>query len=200
MSRILLASSSPHRKSLLERLGLPFETVSPNVDETPFPGEAAGDLVTRLALLKARAAGDAHPRALIVGSDQCALRDGAILGKPGDFDAALEQLSGNAGHTVTFHTGLCLLNTANGETQIDDIPTTVRFRALSRDQITAYLRREQPYQCAGSFMSERLGIALVEQIEGPDPTALIGLPLIRLVSMLMQAGLSPLSNFHTDST
>lgn len=193
MSRIVLASSSPYRKALLRRLGLAFETISPDVDETPRPGEVASDLVARLALSKARAAGDAYPRALIIGSDQCALRDGRILGKPGGFEAAFEQLTGSAGRAVTFHTGLCLLNAANADTQTDDITTTVRFRALSRDQITTYLRRENPYQCAGSFMSERLGIALVEQIEGSDPTALVGLPLIRLVSMLMRAGVSPLS-------
>ncbi|MBA3731582.1 MAG: septum formation inhibitor Maf [Gammaproteobacteria bacterium] len=194
MSHLVLASSSPHRKALLERFGLAFEVVSPNVDETPRSGETASDMVMRLALLKARVVGEAHPRALVIGSDQCALRDGRILGKPGGFEAAVGQLAGSAGRCVTFHTGLCLLNTANGDTQVEDVITRVTFRALSHAQITAYVRRETPYQCAGSFMSDRLGIALVEAFEGQDPTALIGLPLIQLVSMLMRAGLNPLSD------
>lgn len=194
MSHIVLASSSLHRKALLERLGLAFEMVAPDVDETRRPHEPAGDMVMRLALLKARAVGGARRCALIVGSDQCAVREGQFLGKPGNFEAAVEQLAGSAGRCVKFHTGLCLLNTASGETQIEDIITRVTFRALSHAQITAYVRRETPYQCAGSFMSERLGIALVEKIEGPDPTALIGLPLIQLVSMLMRAGVNPLSD------
>jgi septum formation protein len=196
MNLLVLASGSPYRRSLLERLGLAFVTASPDVDETPRPGETASDLVKRLALLKARAAGGAHPRALVIGSDQCAVQDGAMLGKPGNFEAAFEQLQRSAGRSATFHTGLCLLNMASGEAQTDDIITAVRFRALSRDQIRAYLRREKPYDCAGSFMSERLGIALVERIEGSDPTALVGLPLIRLVGMLTQAGLDPLADGH----
>ncbi|MBA2492446.1 MAG: septum formation protein Maf [Gammaproteobacteria bacterium] len=193
-SHFVLASSSPHRKALLKRLGLDFEVVAPHVDETPRPGEIATDMVTRLALLKARAVGAQRAGALVIGSDQCAMRDGEILGKPGGFDAAVEQLAGSAGRCVTFHTGLCLLDTASGETQIDEVISKVTFRTLSRAQITTYVRRETPYQCAGSFMSDRLGIALVEKIEGPDPTALIGLPLIQLVSMLTRAGLSPLSD------
>lgn len=188
MRTLILASSSPYRKALLARLGLPFTVLSPQVDETPQAHERAADLVKRLALLKARAGGITQTDALIIGSDQCALRGETLFGKPGNFDAAFQQLKAAAGRSIVFHTGLCLLDTATDEAQIDDVVTTAVFRPLSDRQIAAYLRREAPYQCAGSFMSEGLGIALLERIEGDDPTALIGLPLIRLVDMLAHAG------------
>ncbi len=185
---IILASSSPYRKSLMERLHLPFETVSPNVDETPHPDEHAADLAKRLARLKAQVGGARRSDALVIGCDQCAVLDHELLGKPGGFDNAFEQLKRTSGRSVDFHTGLCLLNTANGETQVDRVTVRVKFRTLTETQITAYLRKETPYHCAGSFMSEGLGIALIQRIDGEDPTALIGLPLIRLVSMLARAG------------
>lgn len=190
MRTIMLASSSPYRKTLLARLGLPFAAVSPEVDEAPRVGERAADLVKRLALLKARAGGADDSDALIIGSDQCALRGEILIGKPGNFEAAFQQLKVAAGGSLVFHTGLCLLDTATGETQVDDVTVNVTFRPLSDKQIAAYLRKEEPYNCAGSFMSEGLGIALVERIEGDDPTALIGLPLIRLVGMLARAGVA----------
>jgi septum formation protein len=193
VSAIILASSSPYRKALLSRLMRPFETLSPQVDETPYAGETPRAIVKRLARAKAQAAAAGRRDALIIGSDQCAVRGGIMLGKPGDFETAFSQLKDAAGGCVLFHTGLCVLNTATGETQIDEVPTAVRFRALSDAQIATYLRKEAPYQCAGSFMSEGLGIALIERIEGEDPSALIGLPLIRLVDMLAHAGLDVLS-------
>ncbi len=193
MRTIILASSSPYRKALLARLRLPFETVSPDVDETPRTGEQAADLVKRLALEKARIGGVGQaPDALMIGCDQCALCDGVIVGKPGNFETALQQLTHAAGRRLTFHTGLCLVDAATGSAQIDDVKTTVRFRSLADRHIAAYLRKEQPYNCAGSFMSECLGIALIEKFEGDDPTALIGLPLIRLTDMLQRAGVSVL--------
>jgi septum formation protein len=172
---------------------LPFETVSPQVDETPRGDESAREMVRRLAHAKAQAAAVGWHDALIIGSDQCAVRDRVILGKPGDFETAFAQLRGAAGGRVDYHTGLCVLNTSTGETQIDDVTTAVKFRSLSNAQFAAYLRKETPYQCAGSFMSEGLGIALVERIEGYDPSALIGLPLISLVRMLARAGLDVLT-------
>jgi septum formation protein len=188
MKRLVLASGSPYRKALLARLCLPFETLSPEVDETPHAGEGAVDLVRRLALSKAHAGAAARPDGLIIGCDQCAVRDAAILGKPGSFEAAFEQLKGAAGRTVFFHTGLCLLDASTGATQLEEIRVTVYFRKLGDHQIRAYLTKESPYSCAASFMSEGLGIALVERIDGDDPTALIGLPLISLVTMLARTG------------
>lgn len=191
MRTVILASSSSYRKALLARLRLPFETVSPNVDETPKPGEQAADLVKRLASDKARAGGIGRaPGTLVIGCDQCAVRGGAILGKPGNFETAFQQLKHAAGRCVTFHTGLCLLDTATGDAQVDEVTATVRFRFLTDRQIATYLCKEQPYNCTGSFMSESLGIGLIEKFEGDDPTALIGLPLIRLTDMLQHAGIS----------
>lgn len=189
---LVLGSTSPFRRELLERLGLPFTTAAPEVDETPQPGETPEHLVHRLAEAKARAVAGAHPDALIIGSDQVAVIDGRILGKPGDHDRAMEQLRAASGRAVTFLTGLCLLDAADGGAQTEVVPFTVHFRALSDPQIDGYLRREQPYNCAGSFKSEGLGIALFERLEGDDPNALIGLPLIRLVAMLENAGLAVL--------
>ena len=193
MRRIVLASTSPFRKELLARLGLPFATASPHVDETRQPGEAPGDMVRRLAEAKARAVAARHPEALIIGSDQCAVRDHEVLGKPGNHERAVEQLAAASGKVVVFHTGLCLLDAASGREQTDDIRCAVHFRDLSRAEIEAYVEREQPYGCAGSFKSEGLGIALFERLEGDDPTALIGLPLIRLCAMLSAAGINILT-------
>ncbi|HWQ94693.1 MAG TPA: Maf family protein [Gammaproteobacteria bacterium] len=184
MQQLILASTSPFRRQLLERLGLPFDIVSPQTDETPLPGEAAPQLVHRLAEAKARAVMLKYPAALIIGGDQVAIFENEIIGKPGNHQAAVAQLRRFSGHSLQFHTGIALLNSASGTIQIGVIPTTVKFRSLNEQQITHYLNREQPYQCAGSFKSEGLGIALFESIHGDDPTALMGLPLITLVGML----------------
>ena len=185
---VTLASTSPFRKELLERLGIPFETVAPDVDETPLANETAEALVRRLSEDKARAMAASH-RGLIIGSDQVATTGNNILGKPGTHERAFEQLRNLSGKRVTFQTGLCLVNTETDEAQVDVIPFIVKFRQLGGDQIERYLQQEQPYNCAGSFKSEGLGITLFEYMEGVDPTALIGLPLIRLTSMLAQAGI-----------
>lgn len=187
---IVLASSSPFRRSLLARLGLPFESIAPEVDETPEPGEAPRALVQRLAVAKARAGARRHPGALIIGSDQVAVHDGAITGKPRNHAEAVAQLRAASGNTVTLYTGLALLNAATGNLQIEVVPFGVRFRSLTDAQIENYLRKEQPYDCAGAVKSEGLGIALLERFEGEDPNALIGLPLIRLVRMLEREGVA----------
>ena len=185
---VTLASTSPFRKELLQRLGIPFVTAAPDVDESPLANETAVALVLRLSESKARAIAASHP-GLIIGSDQVATTGNNILGKPGSHERALEQLRGLSGQRVTFQTGLCLLNTATNEAVVDAIPFIVKFRQLGDEQIERYLQQDQPYHCAGSFKSEGLGIALFEYMEGSDPTALIGLPLIRLTSMLSQAGI-----------
>jgi len=186
---LILASTSPFRRELLQRLGIPFTTAAPDVDESPLPDEAPDELVRRLSASKARTVGKTHA-GLIIGSDQVASCGEDILGKPGNHERAFEQLQQLAGRTVTFHTGLCLLDTARDRQQLDVIPFTVEFRQLSSTQIERYLRREQPYNCAGSFKSEALGITLFKRMRGDDPTALIGLPLIRLTDMLAAAGIS----------
>ncbi len=188
--RIVLGSTSPFRRELLTRLGIPFTTASPDVDETALSGEAPQDLVVRLAQAKARAVAAAHPDALIIGSDQVACNDGKILGKPGNRDNALRQLSEASGRRISFYTGLCLLNAETGRSQVICEPFHVHFRVLEPSQIERYLDAEEPYNCAGSFKSEGLGIALFERMEGDDPNSLIGLPLIRLVSMLQEEGIS----------
>jgi septum formation protein len=188
MGALVLASSSPYRSALLTRLGVPFEITSPDVDEIPAPGERAGNLVQRLARLKAEAGAAGRSDGLIIGCDQCAVRDEVIIGKPGSAEAAFCQLEQSSGKTLVFHTALCLLDADTGTYEVDEVRVTAKFRSLSKSQITAYLRKERPYNCAGSFMSEGLGIALIERLECEDPTALIGLPLIRLVSMLAKAG------------
>ncbi len=187
--KLVLASTSPFRRALLEKLGLPFECVSPDVDESRREGEAAPDLVRRLAEAKARAGGAGLGDALVIGSDQVAVLDGDILGKPGNHERARAQLMRLSGRTVSFHTGLCLLNTATGHTQVDEVPFRVHFRKLTEKQIERYLEKEQPYNCAGSFKSEALGITLFRRLEGDDPNALIGLPLIRLTDMLLAEGI-----------
>ena len=173
-------------------MGLPFTTVAPEVDERPRPGESSQVLVLRLAEAKARAVASTHPNALVIGSDQVACIDEDILGKPGERARAIAQLERASGRIVVFQTGLCLLNTASGRAQTLVEPFRVHFRRLDRKQIEGYLDREQPFDCAGSFKSEGLGIALFERLEGDDPNTLIGLPLIRLVSLLESEGMHPL--------
>lgn len=189
MPALLLASSSPYRRELLERLQLPFSWQSPSINESRREGEAAIDLVKRLAEEKARALAASHPEHLIIGSDQVAvLGNGQILGKPHDLPRAQQQLRAASDSSVTFLTGLALLNSSSGNCQVDCVPFTVHFRPLSDEQILRYLQREQPFDCAGSFKSEGLGISLFRSTEGEDATSLIGLPLIRLVDMLLNEG------------
>ena len=190
--KLILGSSSPFRRELLDRLGLDYECDSPEIDESRLEGESAEALVVRLAEAKARAVAERHSDALIIGSDQVAVLGEQILGKPGSHDKAVEQLTQASGQFVTFHTGLCLYDSRHDTSQIVHEPFAVQFRKLTDSQIENYLQREQPYNCAGSFKSEGLGIALFERMEGEDPNALIGLPLIRLVSMLETAGLQVL--------
>lgn len=186
--KLVLASTSPYRRELLSRLQLPFEAFAPDVDETPLADEAPEKTALRLAEAKARAAGAKYPDALIIGSDQVALLDNMQLGKPHTHDNAVRQLSLMSGRRVVFHTALCLFNSRTGHIQARLVPFEVQFRALSDDQIERYLRKEQPYNCAGSAKSEGLGIALIEKMEGDDPNAVIGLPLIALVDMLHAEG------------
>lgn len=194
---LVLASTSPFRQELLAKLGLPFVTASPHTDETRLANEDPRALVMRLAEAKARAVADAHPRALIIGSDQVACIDGQVLGKPGSRERASEQLRRASGREVLFHTGLCLLRASDGAAQVVCEDFGVRFRRLAAAQIDAYLDREQPFGCAGSFKSEGLGIALFERLDGADPNALIGLPLIRLVDMLGRFGVDVLTTAGT---
>jgi septum formation protein len=189
---LVLASTSVYRRQLLSRLRLPFETFAPRVDETPLPGEPPEATALRLARAKARAAAAEYPDALIIGSDQVAELDGVRLDKPGSRVRAQEQLERASGREVVFHTAAALLQAANGSMQAKVIATHVRFRSLSPSHIAAYLDKEQPYDCAGSAKSEGLGVALLEEIRGDDPTALIGLPLIAVVSLLQSAGVSVL--------
>ena len=192
MPPLVLASSSPWRQDLLTRLGLPFECASPEIDETPAPREPAPALVERLARSKAEALSDRYPNHLIIGSDQVATLDGIILGKPGNHENACRQLALCSGRTVTFHTGLALHDSASGATDALEESFRVHFRPLPRETIERYLRIEQPYQCAGSFRMEGLGIVLFSRLEGRDPNTLIGLPLIALVDMLQRRGVDTL--------
>lgn len=189
---LILASTSRYRAALLGKLGLPFSAQAPEVDETPLPAESADRLVRRLAEAKARAVGAASGPALVIGSDQVAVCNGRILGKPGTEARAREQLSELSGREVFFLTGLFLLDTTTGDGQIAVDTTRVVFRQLTSTEIADYVAREQPIDCAGAFKSEGLGIALFEAIEGKDPNALIGLPLIDLCGMLRNAGVSVL--------
>ncbi len=186
---LVLGSTSRYRRELLQRLNVPFSVAAPDVDETPAPGEAPGALALRLALAKARAVSAQHPEAVVIGSDQVADLLGAPLGKPGHHERAVEQLRQMRGQTVVFHTALAVVCAATGFEQVDTAPVRVKFRDLNDDEIERYLRAEQPYDCAGSAKSEGLGIALLDAIESDDPTALIGLPLIRTCRMLRDAGL-----------
>lgn len=187
---LVLASSSPFRKALLEKLQLEFITDSPDIDETPVANESTEQMVLRLSEAKARALAETHKNALIIGSDQSATLNGKILNKPGNFDVAFRQLQAASGQTVTFYTGLCLLNTHTQQAETICEPYIVKFRDLSDSEIEHYLHREQPYNCAGSFKSEALGISLFESMRGDDPNTLIGLPLIQLCRMLKKNGLT----------
>ncbi len=182
--QLVLASTSPFRKQLLEKLHLQFFTEKPNVDETPFKDETAIELVERLAITKAQAICPSYDNALIIGSDQVCVNNGEILGKPGDFENAFKQLKAASGKRITFYTGLALVNSKTGAIHSLVEPYVVHFRELSEQMITHYLHKEQPYNCAGSFKSEGYGISLFEQLEGKDPNSLIGLPLISLIKML----------------
>jgi septum formation protein len=187
---LVLASTSPFRRELLQRLNVPFDTVSPEVDETPQAGESPEALVMRLSEAKARAGATQYRDALIIGSDQVAVCENDILGKPGSHENAQKQLARLAGHRVSFLTGLCLFDSRTQHSRVDLIPYHVTFRPLTAEQIERYLKAEQPYNCAGSFRSEGLGISLFESMDGEDPSALVGLPLIRLVSWLNEAGIA----------
>ena len=186
---LILGSTSAYRRELLSRLQLPFQCVPPQVDETPLPGETPAALALRLALAKARAVAALHPQAVVIGSDQVADLHGEPLGKPGQHERAVAQLQAMSGQTVIFHTALAVVCQATGFEQADTAPVRVVFRSLNEAEIERYLQRERPYDCAGSAKSEGLGIALLERIDSDDPTALIGLPLIRTAQMLRAAGL-----------
>lgn len=187
-STLVLASTSIYRRQLLERLGLPFEVAAPDVDETPLPQEDSAATAARLAQAKARAVATRFPGALIIGSDQVADLDGARLDKPGIHARAVEQLRMASGRAVVFHTAVSVLNASSGRLHVRVVPTRVVFRRLTEAQIENYLQREKPYDCAGSAKSEALGIALIEALEGNDPSALVGLPLIALVDLLAAEG------------
>lgn len=186
MMPLLLASTSRYRRELLERLRLPFHVARPDVDETTGPDEAPAALAARLASLKAAAIAAHHPEAWVIGADQVAEVDGQAIGKPGHREAAIAQLTAMSGRAIRFHTALCLLRDQNRH-EASDV-TTVRFRQLSAEEIERYVDAEQPFDCAGSFKSEGLGITLFEAIDSQDPTALIGLPLIALSRLLREAG------------
>lgn len=190
MLPLVLASSSPYRRELLSRLRLPFTWSAPQIDESRHAGEEAEALVRRLSLEKAQALSASHPQHLIIGSDQVAVLGTQILGKPHTLERAREQLLAASGNSVTFLTGLTLLDSATGQQQTDCAPFTVHFRTLSDAQIMRYLTAEHPFDCAGSFKAEGLGISLFRSTEGSDSNSLIGLPLIRLVDMLQARGIS----------
>ncbi len=185
---LVLASTSPFRRELLERLQIPFVTLSPEVDESRHADESPRQLVLRLAEAKARAGATRFPDALIIGSDQVAVCGDSVLGKPGEHEKAKAQLRQLSGQTVTFLTGLCLFDARTDQADTCVVPFEVQFRDLDEARIERYLRAETPYNCAGSFKSEALGITLFQALHGEDPTSLIGLPLIELTSMLARAG------------
>jgi septum formation protein len=189
---LILASTSRYRRELLERLRIPFQAMSPGTDETPLPGEAPAELAERLALAKARALATRFPDAVVIGADQVADVDGAAIGKPGTHERAVEQLRAMSGRTIVFQTALAVVRIATGFAEVQRAPVRVRFRTLSEAEIEFYLHTEQPYDCAGSAKCETLGVALLDAIESDDPTALIGLPLIRTCALLRAAGLDPL--------
>lgn len=187
---LILASSSEYRRELLQKLLIPFTSISPQVDETPLPDEKPQQTALRLAQEKARKIGAQHPRALVIGCDQVATLDGVQLGKPLNHENATKQLRLMRGREVTFHSALCLYNTTTQHIQAEVVPYLIRFRELTDAQIQNYLEKEQPYHCAGSAKSEGLGIALIERMIGEDPNALIGLPLIKLITMLKNEGVN----------
>jgi len=190
--QIILASTSKYRRELLTRLGLPFEVASPQVDETALPAEPPQDTARRLAQAKAGAVAARFPRAIVIGSDQVAVLEGSALGKPGNHANAVRQLQAMRGREIAFHTALCLCNFAGGRSETRIVPYYVRFRDYSDAQIERYLQLEQPYDCAGSARCEGLGIALIAEMRGSDPNALIGLPLIALTEMLAALGVNVL--------
>ena len=182
--KLILASPSPFRKAILDKLGVEFDTASPETDETAIDNETPQQLVERLSIAKAKTIADKVESALVIGSDQVSVIDGEIIGKPHTHENAVKQLQMASGKTVTFYTGLCLYNASTKKYQSEVVPFNVVFRSLSDQQIESYLKKEEPYNCAGSFKSEALGIVLFEKFEGEDPNTLMGLPLIRLVKML----------------
>lgn len=182
--KLILASTSPFRKAILDKLSVQFDTVSPEVDETVLKGETPQELVERLSIAKAKAVADKISDSLVIGSDQVSVINGEIIGKPHTHENAVKQLQKASGKTVTFYTGLCLYNSETQKYQSAVVPFDVVFRKLSMQQIESYLQKEQPYNCAGSFKSEALGIVLFEKLIGDDPNTLMGLPLIQLVKML----------------
>ena len=189
-TQLILASTSRYRKTLLEKLDLPFECAAPEVDESPLPDESAEALVARLALAKASAIADQFDQGLIIGSDQVCVCDGQILGKPGTVEKAVAQLMAAQGRSVTFYTSLCVLDAASGRTEQLVEPFTVHFRTLDEAALRRYVEAELPLDCAGSFKCEGMGIVLFKGLEGRDPNALIGLPLIGLIELLARHGLS----------
>lgn len=193
---LILGSSSAYRRALLERLGIPFRIVSPDIDESPLAGEHPAATARRLAREKAKAVADQLPAdqrdTLIIGSDQVAVMGDRVFGKPGNHDKAVAQLQSLSGNTVVFETALCLYDALNGQAHEELVSTEVEFRTLTLEEIEAYLKREPAYDCAGSAKSEALGIALLDRLSGDDPTALVGLPLIALCRLLRHAGLNPL--------
>lgn len=188
MQKLVLASTSPFRRELLSRLQIPFETASPDVNESPQSGESPVTTAERLSVAKARAVSARFPNCLIIGSDQVAYQGESRFGKPGTRENAMIQLRQMSGKIVIFHTGLCLLNAATGRVHLRGIPTEVRFRELADDEIQRYIENEDALNCAGSARSEGLGIALLEHLRGDDPNALVGLPLIALCGMLRAEG------------
>ena len=191
--RLILASTSRYRRELLQRLRLPFSVESPGVDEAPLPGETPRALALRLALAKARAVAERHPQAVVIGSDQVADLAGEAIGKPGTHARAVDQLQRMSGRHVVFQTALAVVCRSRGHEAVDLAPVRVRFRELSAAEIETYLQLEQPYDCAGSAKSEGLGVVLLDAIDSDDPTALVGLPLIRTAALLRQAGLDVLA-------
>ncbi|WP_145560300.1 Maf family protein [Yersinia mollaretii] len=192
MPQLVLASTSSYRRTLLEKLQLPFITAAPEIDETPLLGESADALVQRLAQAKAKALAVHYPQHMIIGSDQVCVINGDIVGKPHNYANAMKQLQQASGQCVTFYTGLALINTATGSNNCLCETYDVYFRTLNEAEIDGYLTREQPWNCAGSFKSEGLGITLFERLSGRDPNTLIGLPLIALTQMLIKQGINPL--------
>jgi len=194
MKKLVLASTSPYRRELMERLGLPFEAAAPRFDEQIEQGIAPEDLVQSLALGKALSLTDDFPDSVIIGSDQVFVAAGKIVGKPGTAEKAFAQLKSMSGASHTFYTGLAVVDSASGTNLTSCVPFTVTLRSLADDEIRNYIRRENPLNCAGSFMIEGLGIALMEKLEGTDFTSLIGLPLIQLITLLRQLGINPLAH------
>ena len=188
--KLILASTSPFRKAILDKLGIDFDTASPETDETALTNESPQQLVERLSIAKAKAIADKVNDALVIGSDQISVINGEIIGKPHTHENAVKQLQNASGKTVTFYTGLCLYNSTTQQYQSEVVPFNVVFRDLDDQLIENYLRKEEPYNCAGSFKSEALGIVLFEKLEGDDPNTLMGLPLIRLVKMLEKENFS----------